>query len=105
MAQIVVELASGCNVLIGGDDANGLSDVGIRETAGKFATQKLEKAFGSLADFLNVVEKAVGQVAKKPSKVEFEFGISLTSDCNLWIVSGEGKSEFKVKIVWEKERT
>ena len=31
-----------------------------------------------------------------------EFGASLTGDCNLWVVAGEGKAEFKVKLAWNK---
>jgi hypothetical protein len=31
-----------------------------------------------------------------------EFGAKLSTDCNLWIVSGEGEAEFKVTLSWEK---
>jgi len=31
-----------------------------------------------------------------------EFRASLTGECDLWIVSGEGEAEFKVKLAWGK---
>jgi hypothetical protein len=31
-----------------------------------------------------------------------EFGASLSGNCDLWVVSGEGKADFKVKLVWSK---
>jgi hypothetical protein len=41
-------------------------------------------------------------MAHRPDKVEMEFGASLSGDCDLWIVSGEGKADFKVKLAWNK---
>ena len=29
-----------------------------------------------------------------------EFGAKLSADCDLWIVSGTGEAEFKVKLAW-----
>jgi hypothetical protein len=102
--SIVVEFPDGRNVLIGDGDFGGLAEVGVGESVRKVAIASLESAFASLTDFLQIVEKSIGQAAKKPSKVELEFGVSITSDCNLWIVSGEGKAEFKVKVSWDTEK-
>ena len=41
-------------------------------------------------------------MARRPDKFEMEFGASLSGDCDLWIVSAEGKAEFKVKLAWGK---
>ena len=41
-------------------------------------------------------------MAHRPDKVEMEFGASLSADWDLWIVSGEGEAELKVKLVWGK---
>jgi hypothetical protein len=31
-----------------------------------------------------------------------EFGATLSSECDLWIVSGHGEAEFKVTLSWGK---
>jgi len=41
-------------------------------------------------------------MAHRPDKVEMEFGASLRGDRDLWVVSGEGKADFKVKLAWGK---
>jgi hypothetical protein len=40
----------------------------------------------------------------RPDKVEMEFGASLSGECDLWIVSGDGEAEFKVKLSWDKDK-
>jgi len=42
-------------------------------------------------------------MAHRPEKVEMEFSASLTAECDLWIVSGEGEAEFKVTLAWGKD--
>ena len=59
-------------------------------------------ALGSLADLVAVLEQSVGNMVHRPDKVEMEFGASLSGECDLWIVSGDGEAEFKVKLSWEK---
>jgi len=41
-------------------------------------------------------------MAQRPDKVEMEFGCSLNGKCDLQVVSGEGKADFKVKLAWSK---
>ena len=38
----------------------------------------------------------------RPDKIEMEFRASLSGECDLWIVSGDGEAEFKVKLAWGK---
>ena len=45
---------------------------------------------GSLGDLVKVLEESVGNLPKRPDKVDLEFGASLKGDCDLWIVRGEG---------------
>ncbi|MGL5137081.1 MAG: CU044_2847 family protein, partial [Beijerinckiaceae bacterium] len=59
------------------------------------------KAMDTLGGLVGMLQGTVERLKERPSKVEIEFGASLTADCNLWIVSGEGKAEFKVKLAWE----
>ena len=56
----------------------------------------------SLANVIEFLELSLSKVAKKPDTVELEFGASLTADCDLWVVSGEGTAEFKVTLKWGK---
>ena len=50
-----------------------------------------------------VLEKTVGGLVHRPSKVEMEFGATLSADCDLWIVSGKGEAEFKVTLSWDAD--
>jgi hypothetical protein len=40
----------------------------------------------------------VGRMTHRPDKVEMEFRASLSGECDLWIMSGEGEAEFKVTL-------
>jgi hypothetical protein len=52
---------------------------------------------------VNTSEESVGAMPPCPDKIEMEFGASLKGECDLWIVSGEGEAEFKVKLSWERK--
>ena len=80
----------------------GLSEVSLRDDIAKATGDQFKKALGSLADLVAVPEEAVGRVAHRPEKVEMEFKASLSGECDLWIVSGEGEAEFKVTLGWGK---
>ena len=102
-ARMVVEFPGGNKVLFGGRGPEvGLSDVGIADDILKVPGEKFKAALGSLADLVATLEQSVGNMAHRPDKVEMEFGASLSGDADLWIVSGEGKAEFKVKLAWGK---
>jgi hypothetical protein len=102
-AQMVVELPGGSKVLFGGKGTTkGLSEVGIADEVAKATSDSFKAALGSLADLVDLLEQTVGKMARRPEKVEMEFGASLSGECDLWIVSGEGEAEFKVKLCWEK---
>ncbi|MGJ5236997.1 CU044_2847 family protein, partial [Bradyrhizobium oligotrophicum] len=104
-ARMVVELPGGRKVLFGGHGAaTGLSEVGIGDEIAKATGDRFRDALGSLAELVKVLEQSVGSMAHRPDKVEMEFGASLSGECDLWIVSGEGEAEFKVKLSWEKEK-
>ncbi|MGJ0395500.1 MAG: CU044_2847 family protein [Methylocystis sp.] len=96
-----IELPDGKRLLIGGAEQPGLREVGLGNVP-KMAAAQFEKALGALGDLVGLLEKQVGAMASRPSKVEMEFSASLSGDCDLWIVSGEGKGEFKVTLTWEK---
>jgi Trypsin-co-occurring domain 1 len=102
-ARMIVELPGGNKVLFGGQaPATGLSEVGIADDIAKVAGDRFKAALGSLAGLVAAMEQSVGRMPQRPDKVELEFGASLSGECDLWIVAGDGKAEFKVKLVWEK---
>jgi len=101
-ARMIVELPGGNKVLIGGKGVSaGLSEVALGDVATATA-EKFEKALGSLADITAAVERSISHMARRPEKIEMEFSASLTAECDLWIVSGEGEAEFKVTLSWGK---
>lgn len=96
-----VELPSGKKILLGAPEDGGLREVSLSGKIQKAAAGQFEQALATLGELIGALETQVDALAKRPSKVEIEFGASLSGDCDLWIVSGEGKAEFKVKLAWE----
>jgi hypothetical protein len=101
-AQLIVELPDGAKIHFGREPETGLSEVGVAENIATASAETFKKALGSLASLVAALEASVGHMAHRPDKVEMEFGASLSGDCDLWIVSGEGKADFKVKLAWNK---
>jgi hypothetical protein len=98
---MIVELPSGKKILFGSREEGGLHEVSLREKVATAATGQFEAALGTLGELVEVLEKNVGAMTKHPSKVEMEFGASLSGDCDLWVVSGKGEAEFKVTLTWD----
>lgn len=102
-ARMVIELPAGHKVYFGGHGSeSGLSDVGIDDKVVAATSGKFKSALGSLADLVAALEESVGKMLHRPDKVEMEFGATLTADCDLWIVSGEGEAALKVTLSWGK---
>jgi hypothetical protein len=101
-AQMIVELPDGAKIYFGDMPRTGLAEVGVAEDIARVGGDKFKAALGSLASLVAALQEQVGGMVDRPDKVEMEFGASLSGDCNLWVVSGEGKAEFKVKLAWGK---
>ena len=99
-AQMIVELPDGAKIYFGREPETGLSEVGVAEDIARASAEKFKVALGALASLVAALEASVGQMPHRPDKVEMEFGASLSGDCDLWVVSGEGKADFKVKLAW-----
>ena len=99
-ARMIVELPDGGKIGFGDEPVTGLSEVGITEEVARVASEKFKAALGSLAALVAALEDSVGHMVHRPDKIEMEFGASLSGDCDLWVVSGEGKADFKVKLGW-----
>jgi len=98
-AQMVIEFASGDKVLFGGG-STGPQEIGRLGDVVKATGEKFKAALGQLGQVVEILHSAVEQLPKKPNKVEIELRASLSSECNLWIVSGDGEAEFKVTLAW-----
>jgi hypothetical protein len=81
----------------------GLSEVSLAEDVAKATADGFKAALGTLANLVAALEDKVGHMPNRPDKVEMEFRASLSGECDLWIVSGDGEAEFKVKLTWGKE--
>jgi hypothetical protein len=102
-ARMVVELPAGHKVYFGGSGSEtGLAEVSVADDIATATGEKFKGALGALADLVGTLEKSVSAMPRRPDKFEMEFGAKLTSECNLWIVSGEGEAEFRVKLSWGK---
>ena len=101
-ARMIVELPNGNRVFFGGDgDDTGLLESGVADDLIKASSEKFKAALGSLGEIVKMLEASVGAMAKRPDKVEMEFGAKISGECNLWIVSGEGEADFKVTLTWD----
>jgi hypothetical protein len=101
--RILIDLPGGEKVFFGGTGKeSGLADVGIAEKVAQVGSEKFKTALGSLSGLVAAMEQSLGDMPRLPDKVELEFGATLTSQCDLWIVSGEGEAELKVKLTWGK---
>ena len=89
-------------VFFGAADDTGLSEVGIGDAVAKATSDQFKSALGSLAGIVKMLESSVGQMAKRPDKIEMEFGAKISGHCDLWVVSGEGEADFKVTLTWGK---
>ncbi len=100
--RMIVEFPDGQQILFGGSGAaTGLSEVGVEEEFAKATEAAFKSGLGALGKLVKILEDSVGRMPKRPDKIEMEFGATLGSDCKLWIVSGKGEAEFKVKLSWD----
>ena len=100
---MVVELASGNKIIFSRSSAaTGLSQVSLVGNVAKATADGFRSALGTLGDLVAMMEEKVGRMAHRPDKVEMEFRATISGECDLCVVSGEGEAEFKIKLTWEK---
>ncbi|HXW72264.1 MAG TPA: CU044_2847 family protein [Methylocella sp.] len=104
-APIIIDLPDGKKLYFGGEAKTGLAEVSARAKLAKITSEQFQAAMGSLGELVKILEASVGNLPKRPDKIEMEFGAKLSTDCNLWIVSGEGEAEFKIKLSWEGDKS
>lgn len=103
-ARMIVELPSGNKVLFGGRGVTkGLSEVAVMDQVTKATSATFQKALSSLGELVSALEQSVDRLTKRPDKVEMEFRASLSGECDLWVVSGDGEAEFKVTLAWGQD--
>ncbi|MGJ4942921.1 CU044_2847 family protein [Bradyrhizobium sp. HKCCYLS1011] len=103
-ARMIVEFPDGAKVHFGKEPTAGLAEVGIGEEIATATSEQFKAALGSLAHLVGALEDALKRLQRLPDKVEMEFGASLSGKCDLWVVAGDGKADFKVKLAWEKPK-
>jgi len=101
-ARMVVELPEGQKIYFGGRGGAGLSEVSFADDVAKASAASFEKGLMTLAALFDRLDAAMAKSAKRPDTVELSFKASLTGECDLWIVSGEGAAEFSVTVTWGK---
>lgn len=79
-----------------------MADISAADKIVETTSEAFKSALGSLGQLVQLLENSVGAMPKRPNKIEMEFGAKLSTDCDLWIVSGAGEAEFKVKLSWER---
>ena len=103
-APMVVEFANGNKVILGrGSAVTGLAEVSLVGDVARATADGFKSALGSLGDLVAIMEEKIGRMPHRPEKVEMEFRASISGECDLWIVSGDGEAEFKVTLTWGKE--
>lgn len=100
--QIIIELPEGRKLYFGSDAQTRLAEVSAKSKLAAMTTENFKSALGSLGELVKILEDSVGNLPKRPDKIEMEFGASLKGDCNLWIVKGEGEADFKVTLSWDR---
>ncbi len=100
---MIVALPSGKKLLFGAPERGGLHEVSLKDKLVEKASGDFEKALTTLGELVGVLEKTVGALVRRPTKVEMEFGATLSADCDLWVVSGKGEAEFKVTLSWDAD--
>ena len=101
-SRMVIELDGGGKVLFGGN-GTGPQEIGRLGDVAKVTAEKFGAALGQLGKVVEVLHNSIDRMPNKPKKIEIELRASLSSECNLWIVSGDGEAEFKVTLAWDKD--
>jgi len=91
-AQMIVELKDGNKIHFGRAPAGGLDEVAIGEEAARIAEAAFRKGLGAMGSLVGVLNEAVAKLPNRPDGVELEFRASLSAECDLWVVSGDGEA-------------
>ncbi|PNG25564.1 CU044_2847 family protein [Methylocella silvestris] len=101
-ARIIVDFAEGNIVLFGGAPEPGVADSGFVNGTTRASADVVKAAFGSIGEIAATLEGAIAALPQRPETVEIEFGATLSTDGDLWIVGAHAAPEFKIKLAWGK---
>ncbi len=62
----------------------------------------ISEAKGIIKQVANEFSNELMNIQPQPNEVEFEFGISLSTEMTAWILKANGDSNLKVKMKWVK---
>ena len=99
-ARMIIDFSEGQIVLLGGGPEEGVADGGLMNGATRAAASLLEGAFGSIGQIAATLEKAIGALPNRPETVEVEFGATLSSEGDLWVVGEDAAPEFRIRLAW-----
>ncbi|WP_395665897.1 CU044_2847 family protein [Methylocella sp.] len=101
-ARMIIDFSEGQIVLFGGAPEEGVADGGLMNGATRAAASVLEGAFGALGEIAATLERAVGALPNRPETVEVEFGATLSSEGDLWVVGEDASPEFRIRLSWSR---
>ncbi len=99
-ARMIVEMPNGNIILFGGAPEPGTPDAGLSNGFSRATSDGFTAALGSIGELVKSFEASVEAMPKRPEKLEIEFGVTLSHECDLWIVSMDASPEFKIKLSW-----
>ncbi|MFF0389096.1 CU044_2847 family protein [Kitasatospora sp. NPDC004615] len=86
------------------DGSGDVVPVGRVRDAARTTGEALREALQPLGGVLDLVHGAVRSAIKPPDEVEVEFGVKLSKDLRLGIVSAGGEAALKVRAKWQTGR-
>jgi len=102
-ALMVVELSDDKRLFFGGRGPDGeLSEIWVTDDIAKGTKEDFLSAIGSLAELVKTLDESVAAMAKRPEKIEIEFGASLGATATCGLRPATPRPEFKVKLSWGK---
>jgi hypothetical protein len=97
--DILIELRS--------SNLRGTEEVAISiENINKISEQALNNALDSINSMADKVQKRISEIHEnnKPSEIEIEFGLKLTTDANAFIVNAGAESQLNVTLKWVNKK-
>jgi hypothetical protein len=67
----------------------------------KLSADAMKNAMNTIYNTAREVSDTIGSLAAKPSKVEVEFGITLSGESSALIAKVGAEAAFKVTLTWE----
>ncbi len=106
MTQLLdLELEQGGSILVEVEEpARGPVTRGRQADAVTKAGETLEQVLGQLGPALKGIVSQLRAGADWPDQVQVEFGVRLSTDANVIVVRTGGEANFKISLVWSRDK-